>query len=193
MALRPYEQGHLDYYCGIYSIANALKLIDKKMRGEEPIKLFIKILGFLEKAGKLGSVAKKGVHPDELKLILEQVISNRYCITISRPFYRKRKQSIDQILNKIATFLEEGSSRAVIVGVLGDFDHWSVIKRVTKKEIHFFDSDSLKKLPRNKCTTKSLTARRPHLITPAEIFFLQRDNTKKRGRRRKHVPAKDKR
>jgi hypothetical protein len=185
MALRPYEQGHLDYYCGIYSIANALKLIDKRMRGEEPIKLFVRILNFLEKKGKLGSVAKKGVDPDELNLILEQVISNRYCITISRPFYRKRKQSIDQILNKVETFLEDGPSRAVIVGVLGDFDHWSVIKRVTKMEIHFFDSDSMKKLPRNKCTTSLITARRPHLITPAEIFFLQRDNTRNKRRRRR--------
>ncbi|MGV8058592.1 MAG: hypothetical protein AB2L12_11290 [Smithellaceae bacterium] len=195
MTLQPYEQGHLDYYCGIYSIANALKLIDRKMNCEESIKLFIKILCYLEKTGKLGSVAKRGILPGELNLILKQVVSNNYCITVTRPFYRKRKPSIDQLFNQVTEFLEEGSKRALIAAIRSEengLEHWSVIRWVTKKEIHFFDSDSMKKLQRKKCTTGLPTTGRPYLIKPAEIFFLQKDNTKRKGGR-KYVPAGNKR
>ena len=174
MALVPYEQGELDGLCGIYASVNAMKLIDKTMRGPKSVVLFNKLLRCLEKSGRLSNVATNGMYLSDLNILLKEVVNNRYGIVVQRPFYWTRKRPLDHLLSEVGTFLEEDSGRAVIASVSGGMYHWSVIARVTRKEIHFFDSHSIKKLRRDKFTTGRLTYNKPYYFDKKDVFFLSK-------------------
>ena len=196
MVLRPYEQGHLDYYCGPYSIANALKLIDSKFDGEESTILFQKIICFLERKSKLRLVTTRGTLSHELEQILNDVVSRNYSIKITKPFPRKDKTRINQILTRISDFLQEDSRRAVITSIYGhenDLEHWSVIKKITSKGIYFFDSSGITKIYRRRFTTSLPSRKKPYAMKPNEIYFIEKEpKVRKRGGQ-KDVSAENKR
>jgi hypothetical protein len=177
MALAPYEQGELDGLCGIYASVNAIRLIDKTMHGQKSVTLFNKLLRCLEKRGGLSSVATNGMYLRDLNIILNEVVNKRYGIVVERPFCWSRKRPLDHLLSEIETFLEEDSGRAVIASVGGGMYHWSVIARVTRKEIHFFDSYSIKKLKRRYFTTGKVTNKKPYYFDKKDVFFLSKKRT----------------
>jgi hypothetical protein len=188
MKFYPFEQGALDYCCGFYALANAVKLIDRKMSNGESVVLFRKALKCLEKKRKrkLSSVAGVGLTTGELNLILREVISNRYDITVQRPFYRIKRPFLNKILKDINDFMTEGPKRAVIAALGGEGnDHWTVVAKITGKEIHFYDSSGIKKLRRGKCTAATASSIKPYSLCKKDIFFLSKQYREDRFMKKK--------
>ena len=69
-------------------------------------------------------------------------------------------------------FLDGTVGRAVILGLNGYHDHWTVIETITDRSILLYDSASIKRLPRSSCTTFYTNGRRKHLLLPAQTYFL---------------------
>jgi hypothetical protein len=174
MEILPYSQGDLDAYCGIYSIINAVRLMMPDLSEENSVKVFVKILKNLEGRKKLSHVFANGITPKELSRILKGVMNNGYRITAKQPFLHSKKlPSVEDFAKTVKSFLQEEQGRAVIID-LESFDHWSVVKKITEREIHFFDSSQMKKLHLKRCTTKEGTPGKSHYIDPRQTFFLSR-------------------
>jgi len=70
-------------------------------------------------------------------------------------------------------FLDGTPGRAIILGLNGFHDHWTVIKRISSKSIFLYDSDRIPRLARSQCTTAK--RRRKHLLLPAQTYFLSKN------------------
>ena len=171
MVRQAYSQGDLDGFCGIYATVNAIRLIDRRMRGDKSVMLFKRLLRCLEKIGTLSNIATAGLSVYELEHMLNKVVIRHYGITITRPFRWSRIPSTEDFLDEVSAYLKEYPKRAVICSVDG---HWSVLKRVTEKQVHFFDSTWIKKVHREKCSVTRVSSRRPYFFDKKDVFFLER-------------------
>ena len=171
MVRQAYSQGDLDGFCGIYATVNAIRLIDRRMRGDKSVVLFRRLLRCLEKRSTLSYIATGGLSLRDLEYILNKVVIPHYGITVTRPFCRLRMPSTKYFLGEVSAYLKEYPRRAVICSIDG---HWSVLKRVTEKQVHFFDSTSIKKVYREKCSITRVSSRKPYFFDKKEVFFLER-------------------
>lgn len=169
----PYEQGHLDSFCGIYAIVNSAKLVNRNIRGEEAIKLFGKCMRQLEKNRSLGRVSTAGIDEGDLWGILKERVLINYSIKVERPFYRAKKISTDDYFRELRDYFEEGEKRSAIISLESeDFDHWTVVRSITKKQIMLFDSYFIKTVHIAKCAVHKTTKEKPYLLTPKMTYFL---------------------
>lgn len=167
---QPYEQGGLDSLCGVYSIVNAVRIVNS-LTNEDCSSLFGKIIEHLDESRSLPAVLTSGLSLQAIGSIFKDVIGNE---TIQRamPFKHYPNASLDEFWEGMRIFLADGERKAILIGLGGIYDHWTVVSKITPKQIQLFDSDGLKKLNRVKCTTKEPTLNRPHRIYPTHTYFL---------------------
>jgi hypothetical protein len=72
-------------------------------------------------------------------------------------------------------FLDGTPGRAIVLGLQGYHDHWTVIEKITSRSILLYDSSLIKRLPRDRCTTVYATGQRKHLLLPAQTYFLSNE------------------
>ena len=70
-------------------------------------------------------------------------------------------------------FLDGTPGRAIILGLNGYHDHWTVISHITSKSIFLYDSAKISPLHRSECTTAKRC--RKHLLLPAQTYFLSKN------------------
>ena len=145
--IKPYRQGNLDNLCGIYSSENAVlkstdglaKFSKKQVKG-----WFQEIIADLYKHRKLLLVHKEG---SEVELvegylgIIQSHIANDIKLSYYKPFNDKTRTTT--AIKKILTISKQ-SNTAVIIGIQGLHDHWSVIDRITADRIYLNDSNGLR-------------------------------------------------
>ena len=173
MKLLPYEQGYLDGLCGIYSIINATRLIVKDMRKSEAMKLFGKCMRHMEKRSSLGKVSTSGINGNDLWSILQTCVLANYSINIERPFYRDGKISANSYVKELTDYFGEGGKRSAIINIESrEWEHWTAIKSITRKQIMLFDSCCLSAVNTARCAVGKKTKEKPYRFTPARTFFL---------------------
>jgi hypothetical protein len=169
--MKPYLQGALDGLCAVYSIVNAARIISGIGEAESR-ELFHRIMVYLEQAHNLARILTAGIGLTTIGSILRDVvgvlIENR-----TMPFKQYPDTSLDEFWSAMVSFLEGGNNRAILIGLGGPmWDHWSVVRAITEKQIHFFDSFRLKRLNRSRCTTIRSSSSRPHMLCPTHTYFL---------------------
>lgn len=157
-SITPYEQGNLDWLCGIYSIINAIALAAARARGNN-IRLG-KLKGNIAHAGidelfaaltagtpglrrRTGWAVINGLDSVEVASLIgvaSRWLTARYRLrlAIQRPFYRSAKMSPKNLARVIQKASQEGA--AVIIEGRGRWNHWSVAINVNKRGIKLFDS-----------------------------------------------------
>lgn len=173
MRILPYKQGNLDAFCGIYSICNAAKLINRNIHGGEAIKLFGQCMRHLEKHKSLGKISTVGIDQNDLWYILNEKVLSNYSIKAERPFYRKRRISKNDYFTELRDYFEEGKKRSAIISLdCKYYDHWTVVKDITRKKMILYDSYSLRTVNIAKCVVHKPTKKKPYLISPKMTYFL---------------------
>lgn len=170
--MKPFQQGGLDSLCGIYSLINAEKIINKT-KAEDSQKLFWEIVHFLEENKQLASTLTVGTQLKKMKLVLNEVIGEKIPNKELR-FNGKPNPSLDTFWEEVVGFLSESQGRSVIFCLSGVYDHWTTIREIKDKQIMLFDSDGLGLLKRAFCTTDDQNKQRKHVIRPAQTLFLSR-------------------
>jgi len=147
--MKPYQQGNLDYLCGIYSSINAVLQSTEgitQYKRKQVRKWFELILVDLSKHRKLLDVCKYGssVKTVERYLnILQTELKDNIKIKYARPFNER---------TRLATVLKKMSVLAcqphisILIGISGLYEHWSLVAKTTADRIYLNDSDSLKYL-----------------------------------------------
>lgn len=142
-----YSQGNLDNLCGIYSSENAvLKSTNGIARfGKNQVKAwFQKIIEDLSKRRKLLTVHKEGSEVEQVEDylgIIQSQLPDNIRLTHYKPFNDKTRTTT--AIKKISTLTKQPNT-AVIIGIQGLHDHWSVIDRITEDRIYLNDSDGLR-------------------------------------------------
>ncbi len=168
--LPPFQQGGLDSLCGLYSIVNAERFINHSTN-EEAQQLFDTVIHFLSRKRLLAKLLIGGVIHSQMLLILSDVVGDRIQNTWI-PWRGVPNPDLDTFWKSIQTFLDGTPGRAVILGLKGYHDHWTVIETITSKSIFLYDSALITRLPRSSCTTFYTSRRRKHLLLPAQTYFL---------------------
>jgi len=141
---KPWQQGHFDGLCGIYSIINTIDYLDPHFNEDDCDALF----EFLIKtAGDLFPAALyEGINFYPLCKIINKTVKHLSTINleISKPFYRKQIETIDEYFDALTPMINNDKA-CCIIGLGKPWDHWTVIKQVLPRSIVFHDSYGIKK------------------------------------------------
>jgi hypothetical protein len=173
--MKPLTQGNLDGLCGVYSILNALRIVEKTTL-EESARVFFEIFAALETRKKISSLIQDGMTDRDMGYVYREIIQKNYPVRAFKPFHRKAEVPLGAYWSEVQGFLENGERRAVnLVLESWDWGHWTVIRRATSKSLFLFDSARMKRFDRRKCTTdRRLSRNRSFLIWPTTTRFLFR-------------------
>jgi hypothetical protein len=170
----PFQQGGLDSLCGLYSIINAERFVNHST-DEESQQLFNSLIHYLARHGLLSKFLINGIIHTEMVVILKRVVGKKRISNVQIPFRGVTTPDLTRFWKYMQWFLDGTPGRAIILGLQGYHDHWTVIEKITNRSILLYDSSLIKKLPRNRCTTVYITGQRKHLLLPAQTYFLSNE------------------
>jgi len=173
-ALPPFQQGGLDSLCGLYSIVNAERFINASS-DEETQKLFDDIVYYLSRRGLLKELLIGGIIHTRMLLILNRVVGRKRISKVEIPFRGVPNPDLTTFWKSMQYFLDGTPGRAIILGLQGYHDHWTVIENITNRSILLYDSALINRLPRSRCTTVYPTGKRIHVLYPAQTYFLSNE------------------
>ncbi len=142
-----YHQGNIDYLCGLYASINATLLsTDKlaKFSRKQVQYWFQSILADLSKRRKLLEVHREGSDVKMLESyikILQTQVADNIKLTYYMPFSKKTRTAT--AIKKISIISKQPNT-AVIIGITGLYEHWSLVAKTTADRIYLNDSDGLK-------------------------------------------------
>ena len=169
--LPPYQQGGLDSLCGLYSIINAERFINHSSDVETQ-ELFNELILHLGRRRLLRKFLIDGIIHTEMLVILDKVVGKKRIANVEIPWRGMPTPDLTAFWRSMQNFLDGSSRRAIILGLQGYHDHWTVIENITERSIMLYDSALIKRLPRYRCTTSHTTETRKHLLLPAQTYFL---------------------
>ena len=168
--LLPYRQGHLDGLCGIYAIINAIRVVlgdpSRHISTEAWQELYAVLMLAVDETVGAATAAGCGIETKPLLHLLS--VAARHMadeheieLTVTRLLKRRERPPLRKVLPRLARISEEPNT-AILVSFLGHLDHWTVLRRVSKTSIAFFDSSGFKRVVIANCR---MTYERP---TPTE-------------------------
>jgi hypothetical protein len=172
--LLPFQQGGLDSLCGLYSIINAERIVNRSS-DEDAQKLFDDLIHFLSRRGLLSKLLIGGILHPQMLLILDKVVGKQRIAEVTIPWRGVPNPDLTTFWKSMQSFLDGTPGRAIILGMEGYHEHWTVIEAITSRSILLFDSAKIKRLPRPYCTTVYTTNKRKHLLLPAQTYFLSNE------------------
>lgn len=169
----PFEQGALDTLCGIYSLVNAYKIINKGPNNDYR-ELFIEIIEYLHNNTFLTQALEYGLLFKHIKGIVNDVINDRIPYK-ETPYVGLVTPSLGKFWDDMRTFLNDKDAppSAIVIGLSGKHDHWTVVSGISAGSITLYDSDGLKRINRINCTTALVSGMRQHVLHPAQTFFMR--------------------
>lgn len=169
--MKPYFQGALDGLCAIYSIVNAARIV-AGINEEEARELFSRIIVYLEQNSELSAVLTEGIGLKKIGGILRDVVGDKIPGR-AMPFKHHPETPLDEFWQAMTRFLKEEEKRAILICLGGPhWDHWTIVRSISSRQIRFFDSYKLRRMDRNRCTTTTATILRPHVLCPTHTYFL---------------------
>jgi len=169
----PYEQGALDGLCGLYALVNASRMVVKGLDYLECEKVFRRMLRYIEARKSLSRVVSEGIGDDDVFRIARAILRDKYNVNLTRLYRRDDSPTASQVFTTLAKLMEPGRVAFILSIETTWIEHWTVLKRITPKEIYLFDSVRICKVKRSQCTTRKATMRRPVYIDPGCIFSLR--------------------
>lgn len=174
LGLPPFQQGGLDSLCGLYSVINAERIINRSSDRHTQL-LFDDLIRFLSRRRLLGTLLIGGIHHPQMLMILDKVVGKRRIASVEVPWRGVPNPDLTTFWKSMQAFLDGTPKRAIILGLQGYHEHWTVIERITNRSILLYDSALIKRLPRASCTTVNATWQRKHVLLPAQTYFLSNE------------------
>lgn len=172
--LLPFQQGGLDSLCGLYSIVNAERIINHSS-DDETQQLFDDLIHFLSRRRLLSKLLIGGIIHTQMLMILDKVVGKQRISSVEVPWRGVPNPDLTTFWTSMQAFLDRTPGRAIILGLQGYHDHWTVIESITDKTILLYDSSLIKRLSRAHCTTTYTTNTRKHQLLPAQTYFLSNE------------------
>ncbi len=169
----PLLQGHLDGLCGVYSIINATHCVMGSRNDEEVQKLFLDIVKYLQERKRGLDFFVDGITIKDIGCTLRDVVEPVFPIVRSKPLAKQAGLSLEGFWDHMSDFLAV-PNRAIILGLKGKYDHWSVVKSITDNRLLLMDSDRLVWLNKAFVTTGEPNKSCAHGVPPTMAYYLSR-------------------
>jgi hypothetical protein len=181
--MKPYRQGAFDGFCGVYSVINAMKLIAKNGDGfgeEFCEQLFNALIRHATIKIGVRRLIRSGTPHRLMRSFLRgssDYVSRHRKLKpcFRRPMLRQGRLSIDSVLLIMRRELAIQPC-SFIVEIGGVHSHWTVIRDISKAQVHLFDSDGLKVLNISelRMSYEKPNPRAKHCLVSGSIFMLAR-------------------
>ena len=178
-SLLPYHQGHLDGLCGIYAIINAVRLATADrlaLSHDHWTGMFTCLVGEAEKTLNLTGLVATGLGTRQVmklaRYAAELVTAYGIGLTVNRPLLRSPVLPIDGLIEQLRHLLEYPGS-AVLIGIGGKLDHWSVLSSVSGHYLNLFDSGGFQRIRIDNCRTSHKRWRQAaagHVLAPSWVI-----------------------
>ena len=178
LRLNPYKQGQLDSLCGPYAIVNALRIVFPRMNKAECSDLLARCIEELESQPRHCGSYEYGVNLWGMNRLIRNVVVPDYPVAVSRPFRNESNLASLQLWQYLLGYFEApGTRRAAIVrGIIGGEDHWTVVYAATPSRLSLFDSCNRRILHRHRFMENEKAANKGDLIYPAQVFIISRNS-----------------
>lgn len=179
----PLVQGDLDGLCGVYAMINAIRLLAPELSEDDEKSLFYVLLETLSNAGvELDEIVAFGIGKNNMRSLVSAAreFLREYCdvgLTVEWLDLGGAEPRLSRIWSRLRRETEE--RRVAIVGLSGIHEHWTVVRRVTRKTMLLYDSDALSRLNRSNC---GVGTRARHRIRPENIAVLDRSSLRRARR-----------
>ena len=173
--IEPYQQGHLDNLCGLYALINASCLADRSISHDECIDVFFEAIIWLN--GKYKNCLAKGLDYSCLCSLHTNIFQKQWpTISLHRPFWKNKPRNPKEYWSRMK---EEASrpDQGMFIGIGGEMDHWSVVRKITDTRIYLFDSYGRHYLP-HRLSGPSLTDDPLYPIGPNYVLLLRKRSQK---------------
>lgn len=151
---RPFRQGTLDAFCGLYAIVNAMLRLapDWFCENEDEVNLLFQTM--LKRATEIcgvSTICLNGLDGHDLLVVAKTAVRfmkrREINFGILTPDSTKAERKFQR---SIETYDQQSSS--IIIHIEDkDRNHWSVLKTVGRKKATLFDSDGLNSIALSKC------------------------------------------
>jgi hypothetical protein len=157
--LQPFQQGELDYFCGLYAIINGLRLSLATVRplsAVECLQLFKQGLAYLNERGRLPLCRRSGLavtlwHQLAAELAREASIMTAAQIRTSFPFSKRRRVTLGNVFTLTEAMIDEHSPVLLLLEATNR--HFTVISGYTRTRLWLFDSSGQSWINRSSCDT----------------------------------------
>ena len=152
--IRPFQQGHLDSFCGAYCIVNAAHLVCGPLTRPRAMALLREIVAFLDRRASLVERINWGLTLQDVGGVMRHVLDVRYPIRRCKPFRGHPSVGLDEYWGTIRRFVEQRGG-VVVTAFGGRLEHWTVIRGVTRHGLLLFDSAGRGQVTRRCCIMAS--------------------------------------
>ena len=167
---KPFEQGRLDAFCGAYCLVNTVHYLYGPLSTDKAQRLLAEIVRHLNQHNDVIVRLVEGTGTTEIACALDNVIAKQYQIYRQMPF-RCKKVKLNIFWSHMQEFLENNHG----IVLLGIYDHWTLVKRVTDKSLILFDSDRMVRINRSHCTTDRKHNGSKYILYPARTYYIWTD------------------
>jgi hypothetical protein len=184
--LRPFQQGNLDGLCGIYALINAIRLATADhihLSNSEWIGVFGCLLAQADKHTGATNLVTGGIGARRLIALTRYAINHMADhhgieLTMSRPLIELERPSKRKLIAKLRRLVGRPGS-AVLIGLGGHLNHWTVVCSVGDRSLGLFDSSGLHRIRIDHCRSRherKLRTTVEHVLRPDRIICLSAGN-----------------
>lgn len=167
-----FYQGYLDSLCGIYSIVNADRLINKSSDVESQ-ELFNYIVEYLDTRGILKDIILEGSDHRLMSTIISHIGDWKFPVRISN---RKNLISVKKWWEYSKEFMEGGENRTIILSIGGKIQHLTVVERITGGTLYLKDSTwGWKTIKKSMCKLPGYAENDKYIIYPSQCWYLGKE------------------
>jgi hypothetical protein len=179
---RPFQQGHLDGLCGIYALINTIRLATADqldLSNSEWMEVFGCLLAQADRHTGATNLVTGGIGTRRLialtRCAIDHIASHHGIeLTMSRPLIDLHKPSRRRLIAKLRPLVRRPGS-AVLIGLGGHLNHWTVVRSIGDRSLCLFDSSGLHRIRIDRCRTrheKKLETTVEHVLRPGRIISL---------------------
>jgi hypothetical protein len=170
--MKELRQGYLDSLCGIYSIVNADRIVNKPSFNDSQV-LFNRIIDYLHDEGILRSVIIEGVNQALMKNIIREVADDKFPLQITN---KRGIIKLNDWWKFSREFLEEKGNRAIILSMGGKFNHLTTVYRMTQRRLFCMDStDGESTINKSFCRIVGYTETDKYIIYPSQCWYVGKE------------------
>jgi hypothetical protein len=184
-ARKAVAQGALDGLCGIYSVINAIGLIEKRRMNDEDRKdLFVYLVDLLDDGRGIGSIIHHGIlfrRLGELVDVASRLRSAKTKELVQRQTAMKQNpDDMEEFWTILTNHVDVAKRQVAILGVSGKHNHWTVVKTVKPRRLELHDSGGLTHFDRSRCGLRDGEGV-SHILWPTQTYLLWlEDDTRER-------------
>lgn len=170
--MKAFNQGYFSRYCSVYSTLNALQTLGLKLKYNEWQELYDHIIYGVSYFEALYELNSCGASHKRLEMIFHY--ANEWLTTncnkkfvYYRPFWNKRLT-----LTEFIDYVKQQSADGKVTHIRirsEKIDHYTVIRRITKSQIQFYDSSDLEDIPLKSIDTADF---KKYQICLRQVYFL---------------------